>query len=209
MLTTIRPPLLYPVSAHGMIEYAPPLPETGTDIEGSKLVQRLRDQDPEALRQVYARYSKPVFAYLIRALPDRASAEDVQQQVFMEAWQKSESFDPARGSLLTWLMIIARSRAIDSLRKKVPEPRDPEGAGDLADAQAANVDGISEFVETWQFSQIVGRLPEEEAVLLRYRFQEELSQTEIAEKTGIPLGTVKSRMVSGLGRLRRMMEVEA
>ena len=70
-------------------------------------------------------------------------------------------------------------------------------------------DGIDEVIENWQFMQILGRLPSDEAELLRFRFQGELSQSEIAARTGIPLGTVKSRMVSALTRLRGMMEAES
>ena len=175
-----------------MIDYVVPLKEQTADREEEKLIERLREQDPEALREVY-----------------RASAEDVQQQVFMEAWEKADRFDPGRGSFLTWLMTISRSRAIDHARKRVPEPRDPDGTAQLIDASRSGSEDINEAVETWQFSQIIGRLPAEEADLLRYRFQGELSQAEIAKKTGIPLGTVKSRMVSGLERLRHMMEAEA
>jgi len=192
-----------------MIDYVLPLKDKTPDREESKLVDRLREQDPEALREVYRLYSRPVFGFLLRFLSDRASAEDVQQQVFMEAWEKADRFDPGRGSFLTWLMTISRSRAIDHARKRVPEPRDPEGTAQLIDSRLSGSDGIDEAVETWQFSQIIGRLPADEADLLRYRFQGELSQSEIADKTGIPLGTVKSRMVSGLDRLRQMMEAEA
>jgi len=192
-----------------VIDYVVPLKEKTADREESKLVERLREQDPEALRDVYALYSKPVFGFLLRFLADRASAEDVQQQVFMEAWEKSDRFDPERGSFLTWLMTMARSRAIDHTRKRVPEPRDPDGTARLIDSRTPDDHDVNEAVETWQFSQIIGRLPAEEADLLRYRFQGELSQSEIAAKTGIPLGTVKSRMVSGLERLRQLMEAEA
>ena len=192
-----------------MIDYVVPLKEQTADREEEKLIERLREQDPEALREVYRLYSRPVFSFLMRFLSDRASAEDVQQQVFMEAWEKADRFDPGRGSFLTWLMTISRSRAIDHARKRVPEPRDPDGTAQLIDASRSGSEDINEAVETWQFSQIIGRLPAEEADLLRYRFQGELSQAEIAKKTGIPLGTVKSRMVSGLERLRHMMEAEA
>ncbi|MGK2956287.1 MAG: RNA polymerase sigma factor [Solirubrobacterales bacterium] len=177
--------------------------------EDSELAERLRKEDPEALRLVYERYSRPVFSYLVRFLGNRSTAEDVQQQVFMEVWQKSDRFDPARGALMTWIMTIARSRAIDHSRRRVPEPRDPDGANRLLDADATEDKEIADVVEAWHFSQILGRLPEQEAELLRYRFQGELSQSEIAKKTGIPLGTVKTRMVNGLERLREMMEAEA
>ncbi|MGK2931584.1 MAG: RNA polymerase sigma factor [Solirubrobacterales bacterium] len=202
------PPAVAASAGPAMIDCPAPV-EADAASEETILRERLVEGDPEALRDVYRLYSRPVFGYLVRFMGDRAAAEDVQQQIFLEVWEKAARFDPDRGSLLTWIMTIARSRAIDQARKKVPEPRDPERTARLIDSEPPRGDGIDEVVETWQFSQILARLPEEEAALLRYRFQGELSQTEIATKTGIPLGTVKARMVSALERLRRMMEAEA
>lgn len=192
-----------------VIDYELPLTKTRNAKDDSILFKRLSDSDPEALRELYAIYSKPVFGYLVRFLGDRTASEDVQQQVFLEVWEKADRFDPERGGVLNWLMTIARSRAIDHIRKRVPEPRDPGSNASLIEPEPPGRDGIDDVVETWHFAQIVGRLPDDEAELLKYRFQGELSQTEIAKQTGIPLGTVKSRMVSGLERLRQMMEAEA
>lgn len=172
------------------------------------LARRIADGDEVALNEVYSRYSRPVFGLLLRLLPDRTTAEDVQQQVFTEVWQKSGRFDPTRGSLLSWIMSIARSRAIDQLRKKVPEPQDPERTAEIVDRTPSSEE-IDRLIDSFQFAQLLGHLPADEADLIRYRFQNELSQSEISERTGIPLGTVKSRMVSALGRLRTLMEAEA
>ncbi len=172
------------------------------------LARRLAAGEENALSEVYDRFSRPVFGFLLRYLADRATAEDVQQTVFTEVWQKADSFDPGRGSLLGWIMAIARSRAIDHTRKRVPEPRDPEKTADLIDRNP-NPGEIDRLIDAFQFSQLVESLPDEEAELIRFRFQSELSQREISEQTGIPLGTVKSRMVSALGRLRTLMEAEA
>ena len=104
------------------------------------------------------------------------------------------------------------AEAIDQARRRVPEPHDPTAAANLAGAGPAGNnghDGIDEVIENWQFMQILGRLPSDEAELLRFRFQGELSQTEIADRTGIPLGTAKSRMASALTRLKGMMEAES
>lgn len=179
-----------------------------TDQTDAYLARRLAGGEEAALSEVYDRYSRPVFGLLLRFLEDRAAAEDVQQLVFTEVWQKAGNFDPARGSLLGWIMSIARSRAIDYSRKKVPEPRDPEKTAGLIDRNP-DTGEIDRLIDAFQFSHLVESLPEEEADLIRYRFQNELSQSEISERTGIPLGTVKSRMVSALGRLRTLMEAEA
>jgi RNA polymerase sigma-70 factor, ECF subfamily len=175
------------------------------DREEQRLAQRLVRREEAALADAYARYGRATFGFLLKALRDRAAAEDVQQQVFLEVWQRAPQFDPARGSLLAWVMLIARSRAIDQLRRRIPVPQDPTDSPALETPVEPRVD---ELVEHWHMTALLGRLPHEEAVLLRQRFYGGLSQSEIASETGVPLGTVKMRMVSGLRRLRAMMEQE-
>ncbi len=105
-------------------------------------------------------------------------------------------------------MSIARSRAIDQLRKRVPEPRDPAGSLALLEGEGDHETVVDELVERWRFAGLLGQLPEEEADLLRRRFYAGATQTEIAAATGIPLGTVKMRMVQGLARLRDLLDAE-
>jgi RNA polymerase sigma-70 factor (ECF subfamily) len=171
-----------------------------------RVAARLRDGDPRGLEELYERHGGAVFAVLVRTVRDRAAAEDVQQQVFTEAWRRGPEYDPERAGLLTWLLTIARSRAIDHLRRRVPEPQDPASAG--AAAEAASPDGVDDLVDRWRLTALVQELPPEERALLALRFHGGLSQSEIAERTGIPLGTVKTRMVRGLERLRAALEAE-
>jgi RNA polymerase sigma-70 factor (ECF subfamily) len=175
------------------------------DLDELRLARRLAQHEAGALEEVYARYGRATFGFLLKALRDRPSAEDVQQQVYLEVWQRAPQYDPARGGLLTWIMLIARSRAIDQLRRRIPEPHDPATSPALEEPVEPVVDAL---VEQWHMAQLLGRLPHEEADLLRRRFYDELNQREISSATGIPLGTVKMRMVSGLRRLREMMETE-
>jgi RNA polymerase sigma-70 factor (ECF subfamily) len=139
----------------------------------------------------------------MRMLGDREAAADVQQQVFTEVWKRADRYDPRRAGLLTWVLTIARSRALDHLRKRVPEPRDPQ----VPDMRTVPSEA-DDVVDRWRVAHLLGRLPEEERAVLRMRFYDDLSQSQIAAATGIPLGTVKGRMVSGLGRLREMIEGE-
>lgn len=176
------------------------------DREEQRLARRLAERDPAALEEAYARYGRATFGFLLNALRDRATAEDVQQQVFLEVWQRAPKYDPARGSLFTWIMLMARSRAVDQLRRRVPEPQDPTDSPALDRPVEPVVDAL---VEQWHMAELLRQLPHDEADLLRQRFYEGLNQREIASATGIPLGTVKMRMVSGLRRLREMMETEA
>jgi RNA polymerase sigma-70 factor, ECF subfamily len=168
-----------------------------------RLALRLAARDPRALEETYERYGRICFGYLVNALRDRSAAEDVQQQVFLEAWERASNYDSRRASLLTWIMTIARSRAIDYLRRRVPEP-----VGNLAIAEQAQtaIDETEALVEHWRFAGLLERLHPDEARMLRMRFYDELTQSEIAQRTGVPLGTVKMRMVSGLRRLRELLE---
>jgi len=186
-----------------------PVLDRGSDPEERRLADRLRSGDPDALRDAYDRYGRATFGLLLRVLGDRALAEDVQQQVFLEVWQRASAYDPSRSGLLTWIMMIARSRAVDQLRSRVPEPRDPTGETGLLAAADTSVEAeVDALADRWQVAALLARLPQPEADVLRQRFYGGLSQSEIAERSGVPLGTVKSRMVSGLRRLRTMLDEE-
>jgi RNA polymerase sigma-70 factor, ECF subfamily len=163
----------------------------------------LRRGDPEALAAVRDSCGATVFGYLRHVLRDRDAAEDVFQQVFTEVWRRGSGYDPARGSLAAWVLTIARSRAIDELRRRRPEPMDPGTLPETA-VPAPQEDAI----ERWRVAHLLTRLPADERELLRLRFYDELSQTEIAERLDVPLGTVKSRMVRGLERLRTLIDEE-
>lgn len=191
-----------------------------TDVEGSatsprdrrrqdrRAVKALRERAPEAMALVMEAYGRTVLGYLEQVLRDRTTAEDVLQQVLLEVWQRGPSYDPERAGLLTWVMTIARSRAIDELRRRVPEPIDPDGLTLRADASVQPESELDQLLEQWRIAGLLARLPREEAGLLRLRFYEGLSQSEISEHTGIALGTVKARMVRGLYQLREMVEAE-
>jgi RNA polymerase sigma-70 factor, ECF subfamily len=180
-----------------------------TDAE-DRLAAGLRRGDPDALARAHRDYGAAVLGYLRRVLGDPASAEDVHQEVFLEVWRRGPSFDPDRSSLGTWILMIARSRAIDHMRKRVPEPRDPLGPRGFALSETENDPESSPdaLVERWGMAMRLGRLPEQESAVLRMRFHDGLSQTEISERTGVPLGTVKTHMVRGLRRLRAMIDEE-
>lgn len=183
--------------------------EAGTGRPARGFARALQSRDRDALEQVYGEYAPTVLGYLINALGDRGAAEDVHQQVFLEVWQRAPSYDPARASILTWIMTITRSRAIDELRRRVPEPRDPTAHGPLGLAEDVDPQRSPEaLLERWRVAHLLSRLRPEESELLRMRFYEGLSQSEIAERTEIPLGTVKMRMVGALRRLRDLVDEE-
>jgi RNA polymerase sigma-70 factor, ECF subfamily len=169
-----------------------------------RIAAGLRRRDPEAVRALYAEYGASAFALLHDTIGDRSAAEDVFQQVLLEAWQRSPTYDPTRASLRTWLSTIARSRAIDHLRRRVPEPRDPT----FATAGVAIEEPAADVVDRMAVDGLLERLAPEEAEVVRLRVLFGLSQRQIARLTGIPLGTVKSRTASALRHLRTMLDEE-
>jgi RNA polymerase sigma-70 factor (ECF subfamily) len=208
-MTTVPATLAPAVAPYGSIEPAVLRTNRRSERDERRLVKRLRRRDDAALRELYDAFGPTTFGFLLRILKDRATAEDVQQQVFLEIWQRADSYDPRRAGLLTWIMTIARSRAIDELRRRVPEPREPVGAIAQLDAAAGRDDAhVDALVDQWHLAHLLARLPVGEADLLRRRFYDGQSQSEIAAATGIPLGTIKTRMLSGLETLRTLMEEE-
>ncbi|HEX5146611.1 MAG TPA: sigma-70 family RNA polymerase sigma factor [Conexibacter sp.] len=171
-----------------------------------RIAAGLRRRDPDAVRALYAEYGPGALALLHDAIRDRGAAEDVYQQVLLEAWQRGRSFDPARASLRTWLATIARSRAIDHLRRRVPEPYDPSLAPFGETASAA--EPVAQLVDRVTLEQLMTRLTREELEVVRLRFHFGLTQRQISAHTGVPLGTVKSRTASALRRMRAMLEEE-
>jgi RNA polymerase sigma-70 factor (ECF subfamily) len=165
----------------------------------------LRSGDARAVETFHAQYGSTIFGYLLHVLRERAAAEDVFQQVMTEIWRRGARYDAARGSLATWALTIARSRAIDELRRHRPEPHDPAALPEPAEPGPLPQD---EALDRWRMSHLLSRLPSDERRLLELRFYGDLSQTEIAAQTGLALGTIKSRMVRGLERLRALMDEE-
>ena len=163
----------------------------------------LQAGDAGAVEAVHAQYGSTIFGYLLHTLRDRSAAEDVFQQVVTEMWRRGAQYDARRGSLVTWALTIARSRAVDELRRRRPEPFDP---ADLPERSVAPPHDAE--IDRWRMAHLLGRLPAEERGLLELRFYHELTQSEIADRTGLPMGTIKSRMVRGLERLRAFLDEE-
>ena len=170
-------------------------------LSDGRLATRLASGDADAMSAIYDRHGGAAFGFLLRTLGDRPTAEDVLQQVFVEVWRRAGQYDPDRAPMLTWIMAIARSRAIDQMRRRIPVP-----SGDLAaEDRGSEIDAADALAERWRVAGLLGRLHPEEREVLRLRFYEDLTQTEIADRMAMPLGTVKMRMVAGLGRLRELM----
>lgn len=201
---TLQPPMM----SFRARPTAPAVPEVRSEEDPDRAIgEALMRGDDDAIERLYDRHSRTVFSYLVSKLGDRAAAEDVHQQVFAELWRRSRDYDPSRSKVFTWVMVIARSRATDHLRRAVPEPHEPSRAAAMVDERAGS-EPTDELIERWRVAELLRRVPAEEAGMLRMRFYEGLSQREIAERTGTALGTVKMRMVQALDRMRTLIAEE-
>jgi RNA polymerase sigma-70 factor (ECF subfamily) len=156
--------------------------------------------DEQAMASLFDRYSKVVYSVALRVLRDPSSAEDVLQEIFMQIWRNPDGFVATRGSLGGWLAVVSRNRSIDALRRKRPsEPVDemilPSSYNLAAETER---DGMMELART-----VIGKLPPEQRKTLEMAFFDGLTHSEIAEMTGDPLGTVKTRIRSALLTLRK------
>lgn len=164
-----------------------------------KLVARIRVRDQQAMSDLYDRYAKVVYAVAMRVLKDTSAAEDVMQEVFMQLWTNPDAFDASRGSLGPWLAVISRHRCIDKIRKRKPET-------DIENVVIASGLDLRDETERKLMVEKARKVMEEmnpdQQEALEMAFFEGLTHTEIAEKTGEPLGTIKTRIRSALRQLR-------
>ena len=166
----------------------------------AKLVSAIRSGDQDAMAQLYERYSPIVYAVARRVLGDAAAAEDILQEVFMQFWRNPDVFDVTRGSLPGLLAVIARNRSIDSLRKRRPET-DISG---LVVSIEPDLTGGTEWSRALEkIRSALGTMPSPQRSALEMAFFDGLTHTEIAAKTGEPLGTIKSRIRAGLITVRK------
>lgn len=172
------------------------------DLTGLMISVRDR-QDREAFAQLFRHFAPRVKGFLMKSGTAAALAEDCAQDVMATVWRKAHLFDPARASVTTWVYTIARNRRIDIARREArPEPEDlPWGPEDEADP----ADGFALAQESERLGVALAALPEAQRVLIQKAYFGELSHGEIAAETGLPLGTIKSRIRLALDRLRRQL----
>lgn len=169
-----------------------------------ELMARIARQDTEALSALYDRHAPHCLALATRILGERAEGEDVLQEVFVRVWEEPERYSPARGSVGAWLVATVRSRAIDRLRRRGARERATERASDAAPRFATAPGRPSSTV-----AMAVQLLPVDQRQVIELAYFEGLTQTDIAERLGLPLGTVKSRLRLGMGKLREAFEAMA
>lgn len=165
--------------------------------------RRMADMDRTSFEQIFGHFAPRVRAYLLRQGLNASLADEVSQEVMLTVWNQSERFDPEKGSLGTWVFTIARNRLIDSIRRQrrpEPSPDDPCWVAGREDPSPELQAARRGRVATLRTALM--RLPEEQQRVLEALYFEGLTMSELSDKTGVPLGTVKTRARLALRTLR-------
>ena len=183
----------------------------GSNAEDAALIRRMVDADETALGALYDRWVRSLYSLVLHLLKDPDEAEDVVEETFWQAWRKADSYEPSKGAVSTWLLTIGRRKALDRLRSRKRNREDSiDGMSGFADLPSglpdpeAQAEG-SELRENVRAA--LRELPNEQREVLELGYFSGLSQAEIAEKTGQPLGTVKTRMRLAMQKLRGPLSI--
>jgi RNA polymerase sigma-70 factor, ECF subfamily len=170
-----------------------------------ELIARTGDGDREAFDELYRRFVRPVLALALRRLPDRGRAEDAAQETFAAIWRSARTYRPERGPGAPWLYTVARNAIINQTRLRVePAAETPDTpSDDPTPSERAESEWLS-----WRVHRALEALHARERTLIELAYWSELSQSEIAARLRIPLGTVKTRTRSALGHLAELLEHE-
>jgi RNA polymerase sigma-70 factor (ECF subfamily) len=171
----------------------------------AQLITRVADGDRPAFEELYRRYARAVLGLALRRLGDRGRAEDAAQDAFVAIWRSARTYDPGRGRGAPWLYAVARNAITDGLR------RTPEPTAELEDGPGPSPDPLDRAEASWtawRVHRALEVLPEHERPVIELAYWRGLSQSEIADELQIPLGTVKTRTRSALGRLADELEAE-
>lgn len=164
------------------------------------LLIRAKGGDQQAMTELFDQYSGMVYSVALRVLKDPGQAEDVMQEIFFQVWRNPDAFVAGRGSLGAWLAVMARNRAIDALRRRRPT----DSVDDVVLASSSDLGSEIERNRMMErVREVMRNLPMEQQTSVQLAFFEGLTHSEIAAKTGDPLGTVKTRIRSALMTLRK------
>jgi RNA polymerase sigma-70 factor (ECF subfamily) len=177
----------------------------GFELTDGQLIERVAAGEQQAFDELHRRYARPVLGLALRRLGDRGRAEDAAQDAFAAVWRSARTYDPSRGTGAPWLYAVARN-AITNEQRRAPIP-----VAELEDGPGRDPDPSDEAESAWtawRVHRALEVLPEHERPVIELAYWSGLSQSEVAEKLGIPLGTVKTRTRSALARLADALEGE-
>ena len=164
-----------------------------------------------ALNAFYAQYGSMVLALLVKMLGSRAEAEEILQEVFVELWKRAPQYDPSRGSVVAWVVTVARCRALDAIRARSRRGRDNQTQYIEGDALVTESGRPDRLVSTTRWHQALRqafqRLSAEQRAVLELSYFQGMSHGQIAERLGLPVGTVKSRILAGMRSMKTLLPV--
>lgn len=185
--------------------------EVRTNAEDVALIRRMCDADETALVALYDRWMRSLYSLVFHLLKDADEAEDVVEETFWQAWRKASSYEPSRGAVSTWLLTIGRRRALDRLRAKGRRREESmTSVRELADVASPAGDPSQAMESSERRTHVLAALsslPDEQREVLELGYFKGMSQSEIADMTGQPLGTVKTRMRLALQKLREPLSM--
>lgn len=176
------------------------IPDPAQLVEWMSRLSEARDR--AAFKALFAYFAPRIKAYMMRSGSDDTSAEEFAQEAMLMVWRKADSFDAAQASVATWVFTIARNKRIDAFRRANRPELDPDDPLLLPSAETMQDDKVAEDQAAASIRDAMADLPEEQVRMLKMAFYEDKAHSEIAEETGLPLGTVKSRLRLALGKLR-------
>jgi RNA polymerase sigma-70 factor (ECF subfamily) len=176
-----------------------------TEVGDDELIRRTGAGDRAAFEVLYRRYARSVFGLALRRLGDRSRAEDAVQETFASIWRSARSYRPDRGPGAPWLYAVARNAIVDRSRARSETPME---APDQATDEAGPLELAEQSWVSWRVHRALEELPEREREVVALAYWSGLSQSEVAEYLGIPLGTVKTRTRAALARLADLLEGE-
>lgn len=179
-------------------------PSVPDERDDGELVQLVAADDTDALRVLYERYGSIVFGMAQRLLGDRQLAEECTQDVFVALWRGAAKYEPKRAQVSTWLIGIAKYRAIDLVRRRAARPADPYAEIWQSDESPDSAELVASADQAQRVAAAVAALPPPQREALTLAYFEDLSHSEIATRLSLPLGTVKGRIRSALDRLREL-----
>lgn len=178
-----------------------------TDIAQLQLVTRVKNRDRAALETLYDQYSGALYGAILRIIRQQDLADEILQDAFLKFWDKIDTYDPAKGRLFTWMLNVARNLAIDKTRSK--EISQQSKTGDIE-----NFVGVIDRqesgampVDTIGLTETLKLLPEEQRFVVEHLYLKGYTQSELADESGIPLGTIKTRLRLGMIELRKLYQV--
>lgn len=184
-----------------------PMPQTFSDISDEALVELVAHGEEPALAELYDRVGQIAYGLAVRVLRDDRLAEDAVQEAFLAVWRTAAGYRPERAAARTWILTLVHRRSVDIVRREERRRTDhlDEAAADAVDS-AASTDAVAWLrFERERVQEALARLPHVQREAIELAYYAGFSQSELAERLGVPLGTIKSRMFAGLAQLRELL----